>query len=127
MAIFLPDAWSAAPTKIEFEELQTVLRRQLDDKLAAIDSPPSVSVAAVNDQDHSRSKPAVPMSSPSQQQQQQQQVESGRCWPVESIDSSVRVRFVLSFPRSRSDDVVARAPACYFALGYHSFNPAMTR
>jgi hypothetical protein len=105
----VPDAWSAAPTKLEFEDLQTLLRRQLDDKLAAIDAPPPV-------QEKPQSVVAqMSMSSPSQQQ-----VESGPCRPVESIDTSVRVRFVLSFHTFPSDEAIAPCTCMLARLSFLS-------
>ncbi len=36
---FVPDVWSVVPTKLEFEGLQSLLKKQLDGKLDAIDRP----------------------------------------------------------------------------------------
>ena len=40
VAIYVPDIWSVMPTKIEFEELQTLLKSQLDTKLVDLDKKP---------------------------------------------------------------------------------------
>lgn len=38
VVIFVPDVWNVVPTKLEFEGLQNLLKRQLESKLSSLES-----------------------------------------------------------------------------------------